>query len=106
MERCYFTEIEWESNVTKFSIQGFCDASTKAYAAVLCLRMEMASGSCMRFLASKTRVAPVASQTVSRLELLTALLLVRLVISVTSAIKSKLMLSEPTCFTDSKVALC
>ena len=35
VERCYFTEIERESDVMKFRKQGFCGTSTTAYTAVL-----------------------------------------------------------------------
>ena len=40
-----------------------------------------------------------------RLELLSALLLSRLMVSITRSLESILTLSEPTCYTDSKVAL-
>ena len=59
----------------------------------------------MRFVASKTRVAPVHEQTIPRLELLSALLLSRLVTSDTTSLESELPLSQPTCYTDSKVTL-
>ena len=52
-----------------------------------------------------TRVAPLQVQTIPRLELLGALLLSRLLTSVTSALSSELALNPPICFTDSKVAL-
>ena len=60
---------------------GFCDASTKAYAAVVYLVSER------MLMASKTRVAPLKPQTVSRLELLGALLLARLMTSVKCALR-------------------
>ena len=59
----------------------------------------------MRFVASKTRVAPLKSQTIPRLELLSAVLLARLMSSITQAIEGEVTLSTPCCFTDSIVSL-
>ena len=69
------------------------------------LKVQMASGCYTKFVAAKTRVAPLQVQTIPRLELLGALLLSRLLTSVTSALSSELTLNSPICFTDSKVAL-
>ena len=53
--RCYVTE-----NVTEYSLFGFCDASTKAFAAVIYLRSVSTSGHVRSMIvASKTRVAPI-----------------------------------------------
>ena len=57
------------------------------------------------FIVSKTRVAPLQTQTIPRLELLSALLLARLIVSFMSALNSRLNLEEARCFTDSQVAL-
>ena len=59
----------------------------------------------VKFLTSKTRVNPLQPQTIPRLELLSALLLTRLLVSVRKGLESRLSLSETTCNTDSKVAL-
>ena len=93
------------SEVKSYSLHGFCDASKDAYAAVVYLLIETTAGLHVRFVASKTRVAPVHKQTIPRLELLSALLLSRLVTSVTTSLESELPLSQPTCYTDSKVTL-
>lgn len=75
------------------------------YAAVVYLVIETPTGSFTKFVASKTRVSPLKSQTIPRLELLSALLLARLMHSITSSLESELSLTEPVCYTDSKVAL-
>ena len=93
------------SEVKSYSLHGFCDASKDAYAAVVYLLIETTAGLHVRFVASKTRVTPVHEQTIPRLELLSALLLSRLVTSVTTSLESELPLSQPTCYTDSKVTL-
>ena len=81
-------------------LQGFCDASTKAYAAVLYLNVKVGDRIHTRFLTSNTRVAPTKTQTVLKLELLA-----RLVPSMTSALSYEISLGRPTCFMDSKVVL-
>ena len=75
--------IESESkSVEAYSLLGYCDASQRAYAAVVYLHMEMRGGSSSGFLCSKTRVAPVKRVTIPRLELMSALLLARLITTV------------------------
>ena len=100
IRRCYLDGII--APVVKYSLQGFCDASSLAYGAVLYLKIDMDDGSHVRLLTAKTRVSPVQTQTIPRLELLGALLLAKLVVNVTSALKSEII---QTCYTDSRVAL-
>ena len=90
---------------TSYELCGFCDASTSAYAAVVYLVIKSSTGRFVRFLTSKTRVAPTQTQTIPRLELLSALLLARLITSITASLNSQLSLESSKCFTDSKVAL-
>ena len=59
---------------------GFCNASLKAYAAVVNLRTNDEIS--VQFIAAKTRVVPVIGMTVPRLELLSALLLSKLIQSI------------------------
>ena len=97
--RCYFgsTDIPREC-----VLHGFCDASTVVYAAVvyLCIEPEQA-----QFVASKTRVSPLTQQTIPRLELLSCLLLARLIKHVQAAFATVIKTQLGLCFTDSKVAL-
>ena len=69
------------------SLQGFSDASLGAYAAVVYLKIVTPMGCSLRFVASKTRVAPIHGQTIPRFELLGALLMAKLLSSVTNALK-------------------
>lgn len=102
--RCYTTTTTQEST-NRYKLYGFCDASLKAYAAVIYLLSESDSGPRVDFVASKTRVAPLKPQTIPRLELLAALLLSRLMSSVTEALQEELHISQRCCYTDSTVAL-
>ena len=79
---------------------GFCDASVKAYAAVVYIRDENKHCS---LVASKTRVAPLQVHTIPRLELLGALLLARLIVRVQKVLGD--IVSGYRCFTDSTIVL-
>ena len=92
-------------NPVTYSLCGFCDASTRAYAAVVYLLLRSETNTTVQFLAAKTRVAPLQLQTIPRLELLSALLLSRLIVSVSSSLNSMLPQLESRCYTDSRVAL-
>lgn len=85
---------------------GFCDASIQAYAAVVYLMLKTSSGVVVRFVVSKTRVAPLQLQSIPRLELLSAFLLSKLMVSVVNSLKPTLPRVDVQCYTDSQVALC
>lgn len=80
---------------------GFCNASKKAYAAVVYLLLKTETHSVVRFIAAKTRVAPLQSQTVPRLELLSALPLSKLLVSVSNSLQHQIAPLDIKCFTDS-----
>jgi hypothetical protein len=101
--RCYLEGIV--THVESYSLHGFCDASQTAYAAVVYLVMETPTGQFVKFVVSKTRVAPLQGLTIPRLELLSGLLLAKLITSVSTALEAELNLNPPTCYTDSMVAL-
>ena len=86
---------------------GFCDASEKGYAAVVYLRMVTMSldkedVGCS-LVESKTRVAPLKKQPITRLGLLGALILARLMVRIQSILRD-VNINEEYCFTDSAVA--
>ena len=60
----------------------------------------------VQFLTAKTRVSPLGKVSIPRLELLSALLLSKLMITLCDALASELNLECPTCYSDSIVALC
>lgn len=101
--RCYFSGAP--DCPRSVRLIGFCDASTKAYAAVVYLRIEGETQICVRFVAAKTRVAPLGGVTIPRVELLSTLLLSNLIASVQVALQTEVMIGDPACYTDSRVAL-
>lgn len=104
LERCYFKE--HRSEIVCCSLHGFCDASLKAYGAVVYLQICTSSSTNVKFVASKTRVAPLTGQTIPRLELLAAVILARLVTAIFEALKCEVPIKKITCWSDSEVALC
>ena len=64
------------------------------------MRLESVSSVDVKFLAP-----PVGGTTIPQLELLSALLLSKLITSIQTALKAEVHLSNPVCFTDSKAAL-
>ncbi|XP_024878190.1 uncharacterized protein LOC112458673 [Temnothorax curvispinosus] len=71
------------NSIDSFELHGFCDASQQAISAVVYLRFCSSDASVTTTLvASKTKVAPLKRLTIPRLELLGAVLLVKLVKSI------------------------
>lgn len=61
-----------------YSLHGFADASTVAYGAVVYIRLEEPGRTSCKLMASKSRVAPIKTMTIPRLELCSAVLAVKL----------------------------
>ena len=87
-------------------MHGFSDASSLAYGAVLYLKTVYSDGSVtVRIVAAKTRVSPVKSQTILRLELIAALILSQITVTVRNSLELVGNV-ETFLWTDSTVALC
>ena len=103
LPRCYFSA---DKKPFLCQLHGFCDASEKAYAAVIYLCTVYTDSSVeLCLVGSKTRIAPIKGQTIPRLELLGAVILARLMDSVHTALKSQL-LDRLFYWTDSYTVLC
>ncbi|GBN81664.1 hypothetical protein AVEN_90378-1, partial [Araneus ventricosus] len=92
------------SRILRIEIHGFSDASERAYAAVLYLKCFTESGQFKTsLLCSKSRVAPLKTLTIPRLELSAALLLSRLVKKFVPILQ--LPIDEISLWTDSTIVL-
>lgn len=94
IDRYYFSI---KDEAVQYQLFGFCDASTIAYAAVIYIVELAPSGKRSSFVVSKTRVSPLKTQTIPRLELLSALLLARWMNTVMESLSTKLTLQAPKC---------
>ena len=84
LPRCYYLP----AKRTKVELQGFADASTLAYAAVVYVRATYEDGTVSsRLVVAKTKVAPLKTVSVPRLELCGAVLLSELLVAVSKALQ-------------------
>ena len=78
--RSYFHQVV--DSLISVTLYGFCDASVCTYAAVIYLVTRTDDGTQVQFVVSKMRVASLQAQTMPCLELLSAYLLSKLMVSV------------------------
>ncbi|GBN86371.1 hypothetical protein AVEN_188931-1 [Araneus ventricosus] len=90
-------------NATKIELHAFCDASEKAYAAVIYLKSINDSSISVKLLTSKTRVAPLKIVSIPRLELCSAVLLSHLVQTMRNSLK--IQIDSTYAWTDSMIVL-
>ena len=63
-------------------------------------------GGMLSLVVPKTRVAPLKTQSIPRLELMSVLVVARLITNVATSLTPRYQLQPRVCFTDSQVALC
>lgn len=86
-------------------LHGFADASSKAYCAVVYFVCEAFGAFTVTLLTSKTRVAPLKTQTIPRLELMSGRVLAKLMETVQNALKEEVEIKGSRMWLDSKTAL-
>lgn len=85
---------------------GFCDASISGYAAVLYLRVVNApDDSCVFLIGTKTKLAPLKTSTIPRLELNAALLLAKWMSRIKTVLEDRLTIVGTYAWTDSSIVL-
>ena len=104
IDRCLFKSLA--EAILEYQFNGFADANNKAYSAVVYVLCRTQNGSYARLIASKSRVAPLKTLTIPRLELMSAVLLARLMHAIRSTFEFQLDVSQITYWLDSKIALC
>ena len=88
----------------KREFHGFCDASLNGYGACIYVETIYKSGKILvKFLSSKSRVARLKQETIPRLELLSALLLSRLMLSVRNSLKDEFLFDNVYYWCDSQI---
>ena len=91
--------------INDIHLHGFCDASTKAYCAVIYIILRNDNGSEIKLVTSKSRVAPLKCLTIPRLELMAALILARLMETTKRALESRISINSVTYWSDSTIVL-
>ncbi|KAJ8946702.1 hypothetical protein NQ318_006960 [Aromia moschata] len=87
-------------------LHGFCDASSRGYSAVIYLRSTLPSGKIqVNFICAKSKVAPLKSISIPRLELCSALLLSELMNFVLSLFEDHITISKVYAWSDSTITL-
>ncbi|XP_045032691.1 uncharacterized protein LOC123474542 [Daphnia magna] len=100
--RC-FRDKPFPSSTTRFELHVFCDASEVAFGACCYLRMECEENVDTKFVFAKSRVAPIKSLSIPRLELQAAVLATRIAVSVKKELR--LPIHSTLFWTDSEVVL-
>ena len=103
LSRCYFQNLC--GNVIARYLCGFCDASIIAFAACTYLVIVTDQGLHSSLVASKTHVAPIDQQSVPCLELSSAVLLARLIVTVEEAFEPILQIDTRLYSSDSTTTL-
>ncbi|KAJ8977063.1 hypothetical protein NQ317_017225 [Molorchus minor] len=94
-------------DIRSIEFHGFADASMKAYAACVYIRAVYEDNSVSsRLLSSKSRVSPLKTVSLPRLELCATLLLSKLVEKLISVFKSRFSPTSVTLWSDSQIVLC
>ena len=84
----------------------FCDSSNQIYIAAIYLRIETTFGIRVSLLVSTTKVTPLKKLSMPRLELLSCVILSKLLNEVLSIVRKRISVNNICCWSGSEVALC
>jgi hypothetical protein len=99
--------IFFPGKILSYEVHGFCDASLQAYGSCIYLRAVYSNGSVScNLIAAKSRVAPIKTVSLPRLELCGAVLLSNLTNKIIPVFINKFSFSSINLWTDSQITLC
>ena len=93
------------NDVKSVQLHAFADASKVAYAANIYIRVETSESEISNLVTAKTKVAPLKVKSIPRLELLSGVILSKLMTSVFEALQETTPVDSVICWLDSQVAL-
>ncbi|CAB3996929.1 Hypothetical predicted protein [Paramuricea clavata] len=96
LNRCYNPQID-RKEIRSVELHGFGDASEKAYGGVVYIRIRTGTLVSCQLVASKSKVAPIGGETIPRLELLSGLVLARLMSHVRRELEGKYKIDRVVC---------
>ena len=99
LDRCVYSKVS--GDIQSCELHGFGDASERAYCAVVYFVCRTSTGVHVQLLTAKTRVAPLKALSIPPLELMSALMLAKLVDSVKKALASQVENLETRYWLDS-----
>ena len=103
IQRCYFEDVI--NDPISVELHGFGDASGLSFAATVYLRILTLWGIHTLSVASKNRASAIAKLTIPRAELMSAVILARLITKVKNAFSPLIEISSLFCYLDSMTAL-
>ena len=106
IDRSYLSKNIPADSIESVELHGFSDASVTAYGACVYIVYRLKSGECrVSLVAAKSKVAPIDSTTIPRLELFAAHTLARLISNVQRAIESSVKIQNIFAWSDSEIAI-
>ena len=94
-----------QNNFVSIELHGYCDASKTAYSTLIYARTIYKDRMTVKFVSAKSKVVSNKGLSIPRIELLSCLLLSKLVNAVVNAMSVKVVVSKTVCWTGWLVAL-